>query len=577
MTALLLSACVVWPLVLAAGLAFGATRPAARVLAPWAALPALWVGLHGAGEHEFGWILLGGRIGLDGIAGTLLPAIGGLWLVAGVVAQRYLGAGPRRDRFFGWFLAAMAGNLLLLAALDVVVFYLGFALMSFASYGLVVHEGSARARHAGRYYIVLVVLGEVCIFSALMLLASRAPIDFASLRASFLADGSGRNDLVIGLLGVGFGIKAGVLGLHFWLPLAHPVAPAPASAVLSGAMIKAGLLAWMRLLPLGDMALPAWGTVFATLGLATAVYGVLAGLPQREPKTVLAYSSVSQMGVMTLAIGLALLYPAQWPLLLATLLVYMVHHSLVKGGLFLGAGLAQHALRPAAQRLVVAALVLGALAMAGVPMSGGLVAKQGLKSAVATAAGPWHDAVPWLLSLSSMLTALLMLRFLQVARPASDERAEPLPASVWIPWILLVAASWVAPWLVATPALRSEALTGHAAAATAGPLLAAVAIGLLAWRLYRAGYGRAWPTVPPGDLGIPLERLAAGVVRVAAAWARTGLPAALSGLRSLPGRLARSGPEWAHRLEHGEAHVANWAVTGTMVLLLAAVFAWLMA
>jgi hypothetical protein len=159
-------------------------------------------------------------------------------------------AAPRR--FFGWFLAALAGNLLLLVALDVVVFYLGFALMSFASYGLVVHEGDARAAcgpllhrdggdrrglhhrraHAAR---------------------QSGPIDFASLRAASATPGPGTT-LIVGLLLVGFGIKAGVFGLHFWLPLAHPVAPAPASAVLSGAMIKAGLVAWMRLLPLGEAA-----------------------------------------------------------------------------------------------------------------------------------------------------------------------------------------------------------------------------------------------------------------------------------------------------------------------------------
>src|SRR5690606_33576941 len=144
------------------------------------------------------------------------------------------------DRFFAWFLAALAGNLLLLAALDVIVFYLGFALMSFAAYGLVVHEGDARARHAGRYYIAMVVLGEICVISGLRLLASRGAVWFASMQAAVLAGAAGRSNLIIGLLVVGFGIKAGVFGLHFWLPLAHPVAPAPASAVLSGAMIKAG-------------------------------------------------------------------------------------------------------------------------------------------------------------------------------------------------------------------------------------------------------------------------------------------------------------------------------------------------
>ena len=94
----------------------------------------------------------------------------------------------------------------------------------------------------------------------------------------------------------GFGIKAGALALHFWLPLAHPAAPVPASAVLSGAMIKAGLLGWLRFLPLGYAALPAAGLGLVGVGLAAALIGAAAGALQRNPKTVLAWSSVARWG-----------------------------------------------------------------------------------------------------------------------------------------------------------------------------------------------------------------------------------------------------------------------------------------
>jgi hydrogenase-4 component B len=572
-----LLAVVCWPAVLAAGLMSRRTAAGARLLAPWAALPATLVAATGAADSSFGWLLLGGRLGLDTVATVMFPVTAGLWLAAGLFAHHYVEAGSRRDRFFGWFLAAMTGNLLLLAALDAVVFYLGFALMSFASYGLVVHEGNARARHAGRYYITLVVVGEVCIITALMLLASRAPVDFDSLRASFLADGAGRNDLIMSLLVVGFGIKAGVFGLHFWLPLAHPVAPAPASAVLSGAMIKAGLVAWLRLLPLGELALPAWGSALAALGLFTAGYGVLAGLPQREAKTVLAYSSVSQMGLMTMAIGLGLAFPPQWPLLFTGVLIYMVHHSLVKGGLFLGAGLVQHPLRPLAARIVAALLSVAALALVGGPLTGGLIAKLALKHTAEHVAAPWNTGLPLLLSLSSALTALLMLRFLWIAWPRPDRNAARLPVSLLAPWLALLLVALAAPWVLATPALRSAAVSLPAAWSASWPLALAAVIALIVVRLNNAGRLPPLPAVPPGDLGIPLERGAIAVSRALRRLAVDALPRAIDLFRGLAGGAIRSGPAWAGWLGHGEARIAAWSVTSLLLLLLAATFAWLMA
>ena len=571
-----LLAALCWPVVLAACLLQHRAAPVARVLAPWAALPALLVGMTGATDLGIPWLLLGGSLGLDAVARVLLPVTAALWLVAGLFAQDYLEAGMRRDRFFAWFLAALAGNLLLLAALDVVVFYLGFALMSFASYGLVVHDGDARARHAGRYYIAMVVVGEICVISGLMLLASRGAVGFAAMQAAVVAGDAGRNNLIIGLLIVGFGIKAGVFGLHFWLPLAHPVAPAPASAVLSGAMIKAGLVAWLRLLPLGDADLPGWGAVLAVLGLFTACFGVLAGLPQREAKTVLAYSSISQMGVMTLAVGLGLMFPAHWPVLFGTVLVYMVHHGLAKGGLFLGAGLVQHPLRPAAARLATGVLGLWALALAGGPLTGGYLAKHGLKHAAEDVAAPWGATVPALLTLSAVLTALLMLRFLWLAWPRASRIAPPAAMGLWAPWLALLGGCFTWPWIVAPPALRAGVAGVPALWGAAWPIALAAAVATGAVLLRRAGRIPALPRIPAGDLGIPLERSLVGLGRRLRRLANEDMPRALNGLRNLAGPLVRGGPAWSARFGCGEARIGVWSVTGLLVILLAVSLAWLL-
>ncbi|NJN47745.1 MAG: hypothetical protein HC808_16135, partial [Candidatus Competibacteraceae bacterium] len=159
-----------------------------------------------------------------------------------------------------------AGNLGLVLAFDAVSFYLFFALMSFAAYGLIVHDGSAEARRAGRVYLTMAVIGEACLLSALLLIGSQA--GNVDLRAwgPQLADAPTR-EWIIALILAGFAIKMGAVPLHIWLPLAHPCAPTPASAVLSGIIIKAGLVGWLRFLPIGDLAMPDWGTLCLAVGM----------------------------------------------------------------------------------------------------------------------------------------------------------------------------------------------------------------------------------------------------------------------------------------------------------------------
>ena len=575
MSATALAAAVHAPLLALAAFLPRATRPLARRLAPLAALPALLAVPPAATDAPIPWLLLGSRIGLDAVGAVLLPPMAVLWLVAALFALRQVEPGPAGDRFFGCFLAAMGGNFILLAALDAVTFYFGFALMSFASYGLVVHAGDARARHAGRYYLAMVVLGEACVIAGLLMLASGASIDFAEMRAGLATAAPGRRALVLTLLLAGFGVKAGVVGLHFWLPLAHPVAPAPASAVLSGAMIKAGLVAWMRFLPLGAVALPEWGAGIVAAGVCTAIYAVLVGLPQREAKTVLAYSSVSQVGVMIIAIGIGLAIPELWPLGHAALLVYIVHHGLLKGCLFLGAGMSHAPLRPLAARVVALVFCLGAWSMAGAAMSGGLLAKSGLKAAIPHA-GPWHDWLAPLLVTSSALTALLLLRFLWLAWPRGEARAEPVPAWLMSAWLLLAACALAGPWRLADPVLRAAAVAWAAGVEASAPALLALLLALAAARWLRAHPGWRLPDIPPGDAGIPLERALASAGRRLDRALREELPRLRAWLWRQAGHAGRAAPAVSARVGHAEDNVAAWSVTGLLLLLVMALAAWLL-
>jgi len=572
MSAAAVLAGVCWPLVSALALLPPGSRSLAYRLAPWAPVPMLLVALAGDSETSgYGWLLFGITLGIDGIGAVLLPAMAGLWLAAGLAGAAGLVAGPRRAVFVACFLVTMAGNFLLLVALDAIAFYLGFTVMTFGAYGLIVHDGSARARHAGRYYIALAVLGEVCVITGLMLAAGRGETDFATLRATLALGG---RDTAIGLLVAGFGVKAGVIGLHYWLPLAHPVAPTPASAVLSGVMIKAGLLGWVRLLPLGDAALPVWGSVLAATGLLTAAWGVCAGLPQREAKTVLAYSSMSQMGLMMLPVGFGLGAPAQWPLLRIALLVFMVHHCLAKGTLFLGTAVMKTARGTGA---VVGRLVLSvaALSLSAAPLTAGLLAKTGIKLGAAGIAAPWQDHLASLLAVSSVLTALLMLRFLQLAWPAGGHGRQT--AGLLIPWLLLFLAAMTLPWLSGGADLRANTLARHAQWSALQPLIATALIAAAVLYLHRLGRFPAGWTLPPGDLGVALERwLLTGGSGLRSAMLRSGAATRTLGRQSVAA-LLRAGPRWAPAANRVEDRLAAWSVTATLVIAAGVIAAWLLA
>jgi len=306
--------------------------------------------------------------------------------------------------------------------------------------------------------------------------------------------------VAVALLIAGFGVKAGLPLLHMWLPLAHPIAPVPASAVLSGVMIKAGLLGWLRCLPLGEQALPGAGVALLALGLVALFFGVALGLAQRDVKTLLAYSSISQMGYMTLGVGAGLLAPALWPLLAVAVGLYAAHHALAKGALFLGAGMLKaHGPRP----WVLVGLALPALALAGAPLTSGFLAKAELKSALAGLAAPWPDVLPGLLTLAAWGTALLMARLFWLARGVEAHGGDAWATRAWV---FLLTVSLGLPWAMGAAGWHMVAL-GPQGMAALGPLAAA----LLVWGLVpRLGW-RA-PHWPAGDILIVGERLLARIM-----------------------------------------------------------------
>ncbi|MCK9510457.1 MAG: complex I subunit 5 family protein [Pigmentiphaga sp.] len=544
------------PWLLASVAALPGVRRYCLGLLPFASLPALGVALWmpGGAVLTAPDLLLGMQLALDDGGRGFLGAAAFLWCVAGLYARRYLRRDPHRAGFAALWCLTLAGNLGVFLAADVVTFYACFACVSLAAYPLVIHERDARARRAGLVYIVLALIGETCLLLGFMLAVSGSPeLGIPEVRAAIA--GSPWRAAILGLLFAGFGIKAGLVPLHVWLPLAHPAAPTPASAVLSGAIVKAGIFGLIQFLPFG-LALPGWHQILLWCGLVSAFYGMVAGLAQHNPKTVLAYSTVSQMGLVAALLAMALQQgPPQAALAVAGF--YALHHGLAKGALFLGVGVAASS-GGRALRAVLIVLALPALSLAGFPLLGGALAKLGAKLVLG------EGVTTLLFTVSAIGTALLMLRFLFLLKgegTASAGANARAPAGLLLPWWAAVAASVVAPWAwftAATGLAASYPLALGNLWAAAWPVAVAA---VLAWLARRSGW-RA-PAIPEGDLLVPLVAAGARL----ASW----FPTRFRGLARL--RL----PAWRPTLQRwfdagsarAERSLSRWSISGVLLLALA--------
>lgn len=475
MDALLLVAAALLPIALTP---FSAL-PLARWLPLVAVAPALAaaVMLPQGAALNLPWLLLGVHLQMDAISQVFLLFSALIWFFASLFLLRLDRQQVNPVLFRVFFLSAMGGNLLLILAADMVTFYVGFALMGLSAYPLVLRR-SQQARHAGRIYLAFTLVGELALFGAMVVLYNSA----GSLLFTDMAQ-TPIPPVAIALLLFGFGIKVALPGLHVWLPMVYSTAPLIAAAVLSGPMMKAGLLGWLRFIPVGQPGLQFWGELLLVLGVLGIVLGVALGLLQRDPRAVLGYSSIAKMGLVSALLGHAIASPAVAPLLVIAIVAFAMHHLLVKSSLFL-ALLEWHR---DAQRWVLLAMVLLAISLVGAPLTGGAAAKMLLKGALLGELG-------WLLLTSAVGTALLMIRFLTLLPLRSAGRNRPGLVS-W-PWLVLLPLAFWGPFLPATaPGSLADIV----------PLLISLPLGIAGWWLGSRYPGLA-PRVPPGDIIHPLLR-----------------------------------------------------------------------
>jgi formate hydrogenlyase subunit 3/multisubunit Na+/H+ antiporter MnhD subunit len=442
-----------------------AVIPAVIVLAGGAVEPIRWPWSMPMGSFS---------LAMDGLSALFLAPVAVLPGLAAVYGGAYL-KGCRDKAAVGgswlFYNVLAASMVLLLVARNGVLFLVAWEVMSLASFFLVTMENDREdVRQAGWTYLVATHIGTAFLLVMFLLLARPGgSMDFDRFAA-------GGGDGAIFLLAVvGFGTKAGFVPLHTWLPEAHPAAPSHVSAVMSGVMIKTGIYGLVRTLTFLGAPAEWWGWTLVGVGAASGVLGVLLALAQHDLKRLLAYSSVENIGIIALGLGLGLVGLSRGNPTLAVLgfaggLLHVVNHAMFKGLLFLGAGAVAHATGTREidrlgglikkMPLTAGTFLIGSAAISALPPLNGFVSEfliyLGSFTAVAAfppgpagPAGPLAVAIPALIAVAALaliggLAAACFAKafgvvFLGEARSEEVRRAHEAPAPMRAAIIALAA------------------------------------------------------------------------------------------------------------------------------------------
>ena len=351
-----------------------------------------------------------------------------MWAVSLLFTPRYFRGHSHRGRYYFFTLLTLPATVGVFLSADLYTAFIFFEIMSFASYPWVAQEETPEAlRAAGTYLAVAVFGGMVTLMGLFWLHHLAGTLDFEGLRswAESLPD---RSALYwpVSLAFVGFAAKAGVFPLHVWLPRAHPVAPAPASALLSGILTKTGVFG-MAVLSLrlfqGD---PVWGNVLVVLAGITMVLGAVKAVFSTDLKHTLACSSMSQIGFILTGLAFSVLLGEENALAARGAFLHMVNHSLIKLDLFLCAGavyMNTHSLDLSRIRgfgrkkpLLHFCFLLGYLGIIGMPLLNGYLSKSLIHEAIleyaseAPSGALWYSLYEKLFLFSGGLTAAYMTK-----------------------------------------------------------------------------------------------------------------------------------------------------------------------
>ncbi|OGD27710.1 MAG: hypothetical protein A2V57_07905 [Candidatus Aminicenantes bacterium RBG_19FT_COMBO_65_30] len=357
------------------------------------------------------------RLALDGFSLFMLLAVSLVGLAVCLFSVDYMERYGAKANYYALLLIMIAGMNGLILATDLFAVYLFLEVAAVASYALVAFGlGHDELEAAFKYLMLSVVASAFILASIAVVFGMTGSLDFAAVASALKELNAGA---VVGVASafflVGFGLKAALIPFHAWLPDAHPSAPAPISAVLSGLLIKvSGVYAMTRIFLNVFGLTPALSMVLMSLGALSMVVAAFLALGQKDMKRMLAYSSISQVGYIVLGIGIGT------PLGIAGGLFHLFNHALAKGLLFLTSGSVQQAtgtrnldeMGGLAKRMPVTAAtnLVGALSIAGVPPLNGFWSKLIIIIALIQAGHPVFALIAVLASVLTLWYYLLMQR-----------------------------------------------------------------------------------------------------------------------------------------------------------------------
>jgi len=455
------------------------------------------------------WSLPGAEfsVAIDGLSAIFLVPVFLISLLGNIYGLGYWKQTehPQNGRKLRLFYGTMtAGMALLVIAQNSILFLFGWEIMALSAFFLVTTEDNEKeVRETGWIYLVATHVATLCLFALFAVLhAANGSFTLGPLNPETLRPGAATAIFVLAL--VGFGIKAGIMPLHIWLPSAHAMAPSHVSAMMSGVLIKMGIYGLVRITSFLPHPPREWGILLLGLGVASGVLGVAFAIGQHDLKRLLAYHSIENIGIIVMGLGLALigrsLDRADWIILgLGGALLHVWNHALFKALLFLSAGSVIHAahtreidrlggLAKVMPRTSLCFLV-GAVAICGLPPLNGFVSEfliyLGLFGTLVNGEGTSFAGASFAVPALALIGALALACFVKVygavflgtARSEHARHAHESPPSMLGPMGVLVACCFLiglAPLLIA-PILQEGVSAWAPNLKDAGPRLATLA------------------------------------------------------------------------------------------------------
>ena len=438
---------------------------------------AIYVYVYQHGPVSFGWdgfCVTGLAMKIDRFRGLYGFICSLIWFIASITAKDLLKNMEHGIRYYGAMLLTFVATISIFYADDLMLVYIFFEVMSICSYVWVAQRQTEESKKASDTYLMVSVLsGLVMLMGVIILWSNLGTLGFEAMRAEILGRSVSKVQLYIGggCLLFGFGAKAGVFPMHFYLHTAYPAAPAPAAAILSAALTKAGIFGILILTGQVFYHDKGWGMCLVILGVITMLVNAVIGLFQMDVMKILACSSVSQLGFITLGCGMIALLQEESALAVQGTILYMVNHSMFKLILFLSMGvLCQKAgsrdlallkgIGRIEKKLMIPVLT-GCAGLAGIPLFSGYIAKTLLHESIVeymhVSGSSFFGVIEWLFLIAGGCTLAYVSKiFIQIFVEKSEKKADNqtinkenklTTVAIWVPTVITLLAG-ILPYVI---------------------------------------------------------------------------------------------------------------------------------